>query len=239
MWQYGDPRGFRHALQPAGVGAQSSYDLLLALRGAAITLLYLNLNEPGRPVTQLSGFIELVSTASLTLGLAAGLPRQDPKTRYGVEVMSGPSILRFQATAHRPPEAGTVRLELALPRQVETVQRRKFSRAPVHMAVAFSPGLGRDSPSAGHGGLGHSLDLSAGGLRFITQTPLRYGDQLFVSFNTPDGTAFRGLAAKVVRAQPDGTRFTVSLQFSDLEDAVESLLAQTVFRLQLKGPAQR
>lgn len=239
MWQYGDARGLRHALQPGGAGAQSSYDLLLGLRGAAATLLFLNLTVPGQPVSQLPGFIERVSTSGVTLGLAAGLPMHDPSTRYGIEVMTGPSIVRFQSTAHHLPDPGTTRLELALPRQVETIQRRKFSRAPVHMAVAFSPGFGPDSPCAGQGGLGHALDLSAGGLRFITQTPLKFGDRLYVSFNTPDGSAFRGLAAKVVRSQPDGPRFTVSMQFTDLDSDVENQLVQTVVRLQLGGPAKR
>lgn len=236
MWQYGDARGFRPGFQSSG-GAQSAYDLLLGLRGAAVNLLFLDLSEPGQPVRQVSGFIELVTPAGITLGLAAGLPQLEPKTRYGVEVMTGPSIIRFQTTAHSQPALGTTRLDLALPRQVETVQRRKFSRAPVSMPVAFSQGLAQSS--GGQGGLGHALDLSAGGLRFVTQTPLKYGDQLYVSFNTPDGTPFRGLAGKVVRSLPDGTKFAVGIQFTDLTVALETQLVQAVFRLQLRGPAKR
>jgi hypothetical protein len=239
MWHYNDAQRFRQPAQPGG-SAQSAYDLLLGLRGVAVTLLFLDLTNPERPVTQLSGFIEDVRTTSLALGLTAPLPRVSPKIRYGVEVMVGPGIQRFQTVAYRPATEGDIRIELALPRQIESVQRRKFSRAPFSTAVAFSPDPARETaPAPTQSGVGQATDLSAGGLRLVTTTPLKYGDQLFVSFHTPDGLAYRGLPSRVVRVASDGLRYTVGLHFADLDEPTENSLAQSVFKLQLRGVARR
>lgn len=238
MWHYSDAQRFRQAAQPPSALAQSAFDLLLGMRGVTITLLFLDLTDPARPVNEVPGFVEKVEPTSLTLGLAAPLPRLAPRTRFGVEIMAGPGILRFQASPYRAPEEGSTRISLVLPRQIESVQRRTFSRVHLATAVAFSTAL--DGPAESQmGGVGQTVDLSAGGLRLVTQSPTKYGQQVFLSFNTPDGATFRGLRAKVARVQNDGSRYTVALQFTDLEEPLADQLVQTVFRLQLKGLAKQ
>jgi hypothetical protein len=238
MWHYGDQR-FRPQAQSTSALAQSAYDLLLGMRGVAVTLLFLDISDPNRPVTELSGFVEMVNTSSLTLGLSGPLPRLDPRTRFGVEVMSGPGILRFQTTAQQPPESGSTRLSLTLPRQIESIQRRKFSRVTLNTAVAFSAAQENTDPSVQPGGLGQTLDLSAGGIRFTTQVPLRYGQTVFVSFNTPDGAIYRGLQARVARVQNEGLRYIVAVRFNEQDESLTDQLVQSVFRLQIRGLAKR
>lgn len=233
MWHYGDAHRFRQAAQPPSALAQSAFDLLLGMRSVAITLLFLDLSVPEHPVTEIPGFVEQVSTSCLTVGLAAPLPRMDPRTRFGVEIMAGPGILRFQVPAARTPEPGANRLHLVLPRQIESVQRRKFSRVKFTAAVAFSSGA---SPSDGeHGGVGTAVDLSAGGMRMVTQMPVRYGDTLSLNFHSPEGTTYRGVLARVVRAQFVESKYQVALRFFDLSETVENQLVQSVFRLQLRN----
>ena len=235
VWRYSDPR----LRQASPAMAQSAYDLLLGMRGVAVTLLFLDLTNPGRPVAESSGFIESVSGSSLTLSLAGQLPELDVRTRFGVEVMSGPGILRFQTVAVRAPGSGATRLVLMLPRQIESVQRRKFSRVAVATAVAYSLAQPSGESVVPTGGIGQLMDLSAGGLRFHTQTPLKHTQAISVSFNTPDGAVYRGLTARVVRVHEEQTRYVVAGQFLDLPEAVSEQLVQTVFRLQIKGLAKR
>jgi hypothetical protein len=235
MWQYGSMRHFQQSMHQPTPAAQSTYDLLLGMRGVAVTLLFLDLTDPNHPVAQIPGFVEAIGSTSLTLGLAAPLPRLESRTRFGVEVMAGPGILRFQSSAFSPAEERATRLELTLPRQIESIQRRKFSRAPVSMAVAFANAS--DSPAQGgaSGGVGHSLDLSGGGMRMTTPTPLVPRQRLYLSFNTPDDASYRGLSAKVIRSQSNGSHQIAALQFVGLEAATESQLVRTVFRLQVKS----
>lgn len=236
MWHYGDAQRFRHSVQPPSAVAQSAFDLLLGMRSVAVTLLFLDISAPEHPVAEIPGFVEQVTTTSVTLGLAAPLPRLDPRTRFGVEMMAGPGILRFQSPAYRAPEPGAARLQVVLPRQIESVQRRKFSRVNFTAPVAFSQATDAAEGDNGQGcGVGTAVDLSAGGMRMTTNIPVRYGQTLSVNFHTPDGTTYRGVMCKVVRVQAAEHRYSVGLRFVDLGDVVENQIVQSVFRMQLRN----
>ena len=235
MWHYSDAQRFRHTAQPPSAVAQSAFDLLLGMRSVAVTLLFLDISAPEHPVAEIPGFVEQVSTTSVTLGLAAPLPRLDPRTRFGVEMMAGPGLLRFQSTAYRAPEPGATRLQVMLPRQIESVQRRKFSRVPFSAPVAFTPVSEPTNSDSSQGGVGTASDLSAGGMRMTTNMPVRFGQTLSVSFHTPDGTTYRAVTCKVVRVQAAEHRYNVGLRFVDLDDVVENQIVQSVFRMQLRN----
>lgn len=249
MWHYSNAQRFRPPVPLAPPGAQSTLDMVMGLKGMPTVLLVpaagSTSGEPGTTVTEVPGFIEEVSAACLTIGLAAPLPALGRQTCLGVEVLAGAGIVHFQTTVIHPVLMGETRLEVALPRQVETVQRRMFSRIPVTVQVVFTrmpgagDGIGSDADSSEVNGLGQTLDLSAGGLRLVTQTPLRPGHRLFLSFTLSDGAAFRGVAARVVRARHDEGRWTAALSFSDLSSQMEGDLIQALSRLQLRNPALR
>jgi len=235
VWQYSDSPRFWHKVQPPSALAQSAFDLLLGMRSVAATVLFLDLSAPEHPVAEIPGFVEQVTTTNVTLGLAAPLPKLDSRTRFGVEIMAGPGILRFQTTAYRAPEGGATRLQLVLPRQIESVQRRKFSRVPFTAAVSFAPVDGQPDGETCPGGVGTAVDLSAGGMRITTQLPMRYGQTVALSFHTPDGTEYRALPGKVARVQSVNHQYTVAFRFMDLGEAVENQLVQSVFRMQLRN----
>lgn len=235
VWHYHDRQRFRQPFPAHQALAQSTYDLLLGLRNSAVTLLFLNLSDPQQPVNEVPGFVEEVATAFLTLGLAAPLPRLPLNTRFGVEVMAGPGILRFQTMAYAQPESGTTRLSVLLPRQIESVQRRKFTRAPFNGPVAYSPALEQLHNASSPSGIGHGVDLGPGGIRFLTHTLVQHGQTLYLSFNTPDGATYRGIQGKVVRIQPKDERTSVAIRFADVDGALEEQLVQSIFRLQLRG----
>jgi hypothetical protein len=238
VWNYGDAQRTKASAQPSSTLAQSAYDLLLGMRSVAVTVLFLDLTNPDRPVSEVPGFVETVTTSCIIVGLTSPLPTLSERTRFGVEVMAGSGILRFQSLPHTPPEEGAQRVHLTLPRQIESVQRRKFSRVALTTAVAFS--AMPDGPGAQQqSGIGQSCDLSAGGLRFTTPAPVGYGQVLSLGFNTPDGMSYRNVQGKVVRVQPGGSRQNVAVTFQNLSAEEEDQLVHTVFKLQLKSLAKQ
>lgn len=239
LWHYHQAGRFQPPLQASSPGPQSSLDVLLGLRGMPITLLCPNSAAASLCIATTPGFLEEVAAGGLTLGLAAPLPAAVSGVQFGVEVPAGSNVLRFFATSPQPVAPGATRITLTLPRQIESVQRRKFSRVRTLFTVVFAaagaPPAGGPEPS----GQGQALDLSAGGLRLAAQAPLHEHQVLFLSFITPDGAAFRGLEGQVARAQSDGTRTVAAVQFTNLTPDLENSLVQTVFRLQLGSPAKR
>ncbi len=238
MWHYAGTGRFIGRGPRAGTAAQSAYDLLLGLRGAAVSLLYPDPAVPDRTVPHSPGLLEDVRASFLSIGVAAPVPRLPDQARFGVEVMIGPGILRFQTTAYESPTAGATRLRLKLPDRVETVQRRQFTRTPVRMPVIFAP-AGTEGHASGSSGVGQALDLSAGGLRLEVPAAIPAGRELYVSFNSPDGASYRGIRARVVRCRTEVNRSEIVLKFLDLPEEIAQDLARTVFQLQMKGPAGR
>jgi len=239
VWHYSVPQRFQQPLQSPLPGPQSTLDVLLGMRGMAVTLLCLDTEglPPSSPA--MPGFLEEVTASGLTIGVAAPLHSSERSVHFGVEVLAGSGILRFFAQARQPVAAGETRVSLVIPRQIETVQRRKFSRIRSAFPVVFAPAEALSPSGVQPSGQGHALDLSAGGLRLTSSQPLREGLLLFLSFLAPDGTSFRGLEGKVARVQPDGPRTVAVVQFTNLTPDMESGLVQTVFRLQLGSPAKR
>jgi c-di-GMP-binding flagellar brake protein YcgR len=224
---YSDPQRFRPVGLPPAPGPQSTYDMLLALRGRSV---FLTLPE-GQ--LQLIGTLEDVQPTGLTVGLTAPLPALPSGTPLWVEVVSGPGVVRFQTEAPAPVALPHVLLHLPIPRQVESVQRRQFSRVPVDIQVAFATGMLGGTPVSG---FGQTLDLSAGGMAFLTTTPLTKGQPVFLTFKTPDDLQYRALSAIILRASPDARgRYRVAVRFDGLPQQTENNLVQTVFWLQVKG----
>lgn len=238
MWNYGEAHRYRMPVRAKSPGAQSAYDVLMGMRGLAVNFMFLNLAEPDTPVCEIAGFLEAVDGGSVAVGLAAPMPRVLEGTRFGVEVQTGQGIVRFHTEATQLPPPGGQQVSLKLPRQVESVQRRKFSRATVNAPIVFARSTLHPSSAPAVSGSGHTLDISAGGLRFVTTTPMIHNQYIFVTFNTPDGVAYRGLEGRIVRVISGDGRHTIALQFTHLAHETESDLVQTVFRLQL-DPARR
>lgn len=224
---YSDPRGFRPVNLPASPGPQSTYDVLLSLRGRPVLL--------SLPKGQVAGTLEDVQPTGLTIGLNMPLDTVPAGTLVTVEVVSGPGVVRFQSELIVGPSLVTA--QVPVPRQVESVQRRQFSRVPLDIQIAFATA---SMGGAAQSGFGQTIDLSAGGMAFLTASSLSGGQGVFLTFKTPDEQQYRALPAIVLRAVPDGRgRYRVAVRFDGLTVALENSLVQTVFWLQVKGRGLR
>lgn len=223
LMYYSDPQRFRPVNLPASPGPQSTYDVLLSLRGRPVLLTL--------PKVQVAGMLEDVQPTGLTLGLSMPVEPVPAGTLVTVEVVSGPGVVHFQSEVVLGPTLVTA--QVPVPKQVESVQRRQFSRVPLDIQVAFASGA---LSGATQSGFGQTIDLSAGGMAFLTPTMLSAGQGLYLTFKTPDEQQYRALPASVVRAVGDGRgRYRVAVRFEGLTVAVENALVQTVFWLQVKG----
>lgn len=223
---YSDPQRFRPVNLPPSTGPQSTYDLLLSLRGRPVLLTL--------PQGQVAGTLEDVQPTGLTLGLNMPLEPVPAGRPVTVEVVNGPGVVRFQSELALG--SSSVTAQVQVPRQVESVQRRQFSRVPLDIQVAFASGSLSGTAQSGYG---QTIDLSAGGMAFLTASTLSAEQSLFLTFKTPDEQQYRALPASVVRATPDARgRYRVAVRFEGLTVAQENALVQTVFWLQVKGRAR-
>lgn len=235
MWHYGNAHRFQTPGRLPAV-AQSIHDLLVGLRGQPVGFLFPHPVRSEEPL-HVPGFLEEVASSRLTLGLAAPLPRLEAETGVEVEIPSSVQVLRFQTSLLDGVETGETRIQVAIPRRVETVQRRLFSRATLSVQVVFTRPLSGEPDHPILSGLGQTLDLSPGGLRMVTSVPLRRGDTLYLSFTTPDGLTYRGMESLVTRCETGDRHRTVAVSFTDLPQALEEDLMATVYRLLLRNPA--
>lgn len=226
-----------HGVRRTGIGPDpgttSTYSILLGLQGLSVHLLFLAPATPRDPVSQVNGTIEEVRTGGVVLSLGDQLPFVEPHIRFGVEVFTPSGMVQFQSRPVAPVEAGSTSLLLALPDRVETVQRRRFARAPFSGDIAYQLVQGgKPLPS---GGKGIGVDLSGGGVKMVTASPLRKGQELLVSFQTPDRRNHRGIVATVVRAEPRAGQYNIACRFEAMGEAEEAALVQAVFRMQVRS----
>lgn len=219
MWHYSHAQRFQPVAAPQH-GPQSIHELLLGLRGLPIALSHAASETP------VPGFLEDVAVRLLSLGVARPLGDLGKGAPVTVTVPAGSLVHRFESAVVGVAAAGTW-IQVGMPRQVESVQRRQYTRVKVTVQLVFAR-------VAGENGLGNTLDISPGGLRFTTATSLEVGHRLYLSFSTPDGASFRGIEAAVVRVQAGPERNTVAVQFCGIEPQQESELVASLLRLQVR-----
>lgn len=226
-------QGVRRTANGPNPGTTSTYPILLGLQGMSVHLLFLAPATPRDPVTQVDGRIEEVRTGGVVLSLGRQLPFVEPHIRFGVEVSTPSGMVQFQARPGATVEEGSTSLFLALPDKVEAIQRRRFARAPFSGDIAYQlVQAGKPLPA---GGKGIGIDLSAGGMKMVTGSPLRRSQELLVSFQTPDQRSHVGIAATVVRVEPQAGQYAIACRFEALGEAEEAALVQAVFRMQVRS----
>jgi len=236
MWHYSGlrPLFLPNAQLPAS-GPHSAIDLLLSLRDAVLGLQVQAHEAQGE---SLLGTLDEVAARTLRIGLVIPAPEMPLGAKVMVEIQDGQFLLRFATWLVNPVNGGATRLETALPQQVESIQRRQFSRQRMNTSILYA----QDAPCSSKQektGLGQIVDVSPGGLRMIAQNPLSVGQRVFLSFTLADGASFRGLTGQVVRCIMDGARPVVAVRFEALTPPVEVELFQALTRQTYKSPAQR
>lgn len=196
-------------------------------KGALVNLLFLYPGTPDRPVQEMPGRILYARSNAVCISLDTTMPMGlNRKTRFAVEVLIDGAMLLFQSQPVEGEPFGGGIMVLTPPKRMAKVQRRKFARAPVRVAVHIFSGETKL-------GTATSVDLSAGGMRFSTSLPLTYGQRLRLSLQAPDGERFENLPGQVIRIEFDTKPPNYAVRFDELPDYTESSLIQVVFKVQM------
>lgn len=120
-------------------------------------------------------------------------------------------------------------LVLELPRSVAKVQRRNFVRVPALYPLSFRSVTKEGLSDTQQGTL---LDLSGGGMRFLTKNHLESNALLFVQLSLPKGDL--QTPVRVCRAVKieDSNRYTVSVEFHDISERGRDQIISCVFDIQ-------
>lgn len=101
---------------------------------------------------------------------------------------------------------------------VEQVERRAAPRRAVHLEACLTA---FDGPGAVVTTLGHTVDLSSGGCRLVTEEPFPLGSEPTVSLHLDDGSTVLARAAILERRPvPEGFHYRLMFTDIDLEDRV-------------------
>lgn len=125
-------------------------------------------------------------------------------------------------------------VRLAYPTQIERVQQRKHYRLPVLIPFSFRVINDLKSHRALITCQGHTVDISGGGMQFVSQEELKFGDHLEIDM--PEGLALAsGLVGTVLRTVDnfDGT-YQASIQFEGIDRQQEEAIIRFIFQEQVR-----
>jgi c-di-GMP-binding flagellar brake protein YcgR len=128
-----------------------------------------------------------------------------------------------------------VAVESAVP--VEASDNRRFFRVNVHVAMSVSPVKVSDPAlaAAKHDIEATTVDLSPGGLKFLTSLRLMVGDKL--AFRLPYGAESIELEGRVVRvaASKSEDEYAVSVELLNVSAGDEFKIVRLIFEMQHKA----
>lgn len=118
---------------------------------------------------------------------------------------------------------------LELPDAVAKVQRRNYVRMPALYPMAF-----RSVTKEGLSDLqkGTLLDLSGGGVRFLTKERVEKNSLLYVILDLPNGELKTPVRVCRAEKQEDNKHFTVSVEFHDISERERDQVIRCVFDIQ-------
>lgn len=125
-------------------------------------------------------------------------------------------------------------VRIAFPTQLERVQQRKHYRLPVSLPLSFRVINNLQSHRSFITCLGHTVDISGGGMQFVSQEVLQFGDRLEIDL--PSGLALSaGLAGVVLRTVDnfDGT-YQTSVKFDGIDRQQEEAIIRFIFQEQVR-----
>jgi len=120
-------------------------------------------------------------------------------------------------------------LVLELPRSVAKVQRRNFVRVPALYPLSFRSVTKEGLSDTQQGTL---LDLSGGGMRFLTKNHLESNALIFVQLSLPKGDLQTPVRVRRAVKIEDSNRYTVSVEFHDISERERDQIITCVFDIQ-------
>lgn len=125
-------------------------------------------------------------------------------------------------------------VRVAFPTEIERVQQRRHYRLPVSLPLSFRVINDLKSHRSFITCQGHTVDLSGGGMQFVSQEVLGFGDRLEIDL--PGGLASSGgLVGVVLRTTDnfDGT-YLISLKFEGIDRQQEETIIRFIFQEQVR-----
>lgn len=118
---------------------------------------------------------------------------------------------------------------LELPDSVDKVQRRNFVRVPAFYPTAF-----RSVTKEGLSDLqkGTMLDISGGGMRFLTKDRVENQSLLYVHITLPKGELKTPVRVCRVENMDDSKHYRVSVEFHDISERERDQIIHCVFDIQ-------
>lgn len=157
----------------------------------------------------------------------------------GAEVTIGFGIpesgyYRFQTTVLAEIAQPGPAVRIAYPTQVERVQQRRHYRLPVLLPFSFRVLNDLKSHRSFITHQGTTVDISGGGMQFVSQEDLRFGDKLEIDLPAVLGLT-AGIIATVLRTTDnfDGT-YQASVQFENLDRQQEEAIIRFIFQEQVR-----
>jgi c-di-GMP-binding flagellar brake protein YcgR len=120
-------------------------------------------------------------------------------------------------------------LVLELPDIITKIQRRSFVRVPVTYPVTFRRVNGEGLSDLHKGTM---LDLSGGGMNFLTEELLEKGSLLYVQLGLPNGDIQTPVRVCRTEKTEDNKRYRVTTEFSDLSERERDQIIRCVFERQ-------
>ena len=118
---------------------------------------------------------------------------------------------------------------LELPDSITKVQRRNFVRVPATYPFNFQI-LNQEGLSDVYKGT--MIDLSGGGIRFLTEERMENKSLIYAQLNLPSGTLETPLRVCRVERTEDSKRYRVSTEFHELAERVRDRIIRCVFDIQ-------
>lgn len=125
-------------------------------------------------------------------------------------------------------------VRLAYPSQIERVQQRKHYRLPVLLQLSFRVINDLRSHRSMITCQGHTVDISGGGMQFVSQEELKFGDRLEVDMQAGQSLP-SDLIGIVLRTVDnfDGT-YQASIQFENMDRQQEEAIIRYIFQEQVR-----
>ncbi|MHB8073734.1 flagellar brake protein [Desulfosporosinus fructosivorans] len=120
-------------------------------------------------------------------------------------------------------------LILELPESIDKVQRRNYVRVTALYPISFLSVTRQGLSEIQHGTM---LDLSGGGMRFLTKERVENDSLLYVFLSLPSGEMKTPVRVCRVEAIDDRKHYRVSVEFHDISERDRDRIISCVFEIQ-------
>ncbi len=113
-------------------------------------------------------------------------------------------------------------------------QHRQYMRLDISLGLRYTllTKIGEEDKPLGEPQIGHTADISGGGVCLVAKTPLRVGDEISLSINIP-GSAVGGIKSKVLKViavdSRGGTQYRHLVQFISIEPQQRERIVKYIF----------